>query len=158
MWVGDSGLVPTLWSRLRQWGRRGADPYADRMLAAVGERVPVVTYSVSTKAANVHAKKLRLGMWETEVLVQTPVGALQIITPLIGRLNVNNILAAVATGLCTAVGGQHIPLKVLPRTSCFPVICGERGSLFSFSIFLPWRQHTPLKALPRTSCQLSYKS
>eukprot|EP00884_Botryococcus_braunii_P000647 jgi/Botrbrau1/10583/Bobra.0358s0006.1 len=89
------------------------DPHAERMLMAVGQRVPVVTYSMSNKAANVFVKKLRLSLWETEVLVQTPVGILQIITPLIGRFNVNNIIAAVAVGLCAALGGDHIPLKTI---------------------------------------------
>ena len=36
----------------------------------------------------------------------------QIITPLIGRHNVYNILAAVAVGLAVTVNGEPIPLKV----------------------------------------------
>ena len=40
-------------------------------------------------------------------------GALQIITPLIARHNVYNILAAVAVGLAVTVDGEPIPLKVL---------------------------------------------
>jgi hypothetical protein len=38
--------------------------------------------------------------------------AAQIITPLIGRHNVYNILAAVAVGLAVTVNGEPIPLKV----------------------------------------------
>ena len=57
-------------------------------------------------------KAPRFSLWETEVIVQTPVGALQIITPLIARHNVNNILAAVAVGLAVTVDGEPIPLKV----------------------------------------------
>ena len=41
----------------------------------------------------------------------------QIITPLIGKHNVYNILAAVAVGLAVTVNGEPIPLKVLLRTS-----------------------------------------
>lgn len=46
-----------------------------------------------------------------QVLVRTPVGTLQINSPLVGRQNVYNILAAVATGLATTVRGQPVPLK-----------------------------------------------
>ena len=44
--------------------------------------------------------------------MKTPVGSLQIITPLIARHNVYNILAAVAVGLAVTVDGEPIPLKV----------------------------------------------
>ena len=43
--------------------------------------------------------------------MRTPVGTLQINSPLVGRQNVYNILAAVATGLATTVRGQPVPLK-----------------------------------------------
>ena len=52
-------------------------------------------------------------LWRRQVIVRTPVGALQIITPLIARHNVYNILAAVAVGLAVTVDGEPIPLKVL---------------------------------------------
>lgn len=52
-------------------------------------------------------------MWVcgAQVLVKTPVGSLQINSPLVGRQNVYNILAAVATGMATFVRGQPVPLK-----------------------------------------------
>lgn len=83
-----------------------ADPYADnfkRFAAAV----PVVTYAISDRSADVVVEKLVLGIWESEITVRTPIGLLRIITPLIGRNNVYNVLAAVATGLSI-----NIPLKV----------------------------------------------
>jgi hypothetical protein len=46
-----------------------------------------------------------------QVLLRTPVGDLQINSPLVGRHNVYNILAAVATGLATTVRGKPVPLK-----------------------------------------------
>ena len=64
------------------------------------------------KSADVWPEKMRFSMWETEIKVQTPVGPLLIITPLIGRHNVYNILAAVAVGLAVTVDGEPIPLKV----------------------------------------------
>ena len=82
------------------------DPYSDdfRRFAAA---VPVVTYAVNDRSADVFAEKVTLGIWETELTVTTPIGNLNIITPLIGRNNVYNVLAAVATGLSI-----NIPLKV----------------------------------------------
>ena len=38
-----------------------------------------------------------------QIIVRTPLGKLQIITPLLGKHNVYNILAAVATGICLKV-------------------------------------------------------
>ena len=83
-----------------------ADPYADdfKRFAA---NVPVVTYAINDRSADVFAEKVSLGIWETDMIVKTPIGHLNIIIPLIGRNNVYNVLAAVATGLSI-----NIPLKV----------------------------------------------
>ena len=61
-----------------------------------------------------------------QLLVRTPVGTLQINSPLVGRQNVYNILAAVATGMATTVRGQPVPLKAhptLPRGSGVKINC-----------------------------------
>ena len=83
-----------------------ADPYADdfKRFAA---NVKVVTYAINDRSADVFAEKVILGIWETEMIVKTPIGHINIITPLIGRNNVYNVLAAVATGM-----SMSIPLKV----------------------------------------------
>lgn len=98
-----------------------ADPFADDMRAFAAQ-VSVVTYSMFNKGADVWPEKMRFSLWETEIKIQTPVGPLLIITPLIGRHNVYNILAAVAAGLAVTVDGEPIPLKVpfssLPETLC----------------------------------------
>ena len=54
-----------------------ADPYADDMRAFAAQ-VPVVTYAMYNKDADVWPDKMRFSLWETEVVVQTPVGALQV--------------------------------------------------------------------------------
>lgn len=54
-----------------------ADPYADDMRAFAAQ-VPVVTYAMYNKDADVWPEKMRFSLWETEVVVQTPVGALQV--------------------------------------------------------------------------------
>lgn len=74
------------------------DPNAQYM-ADAAQRVPVVTYSFSNDAADVYAQQVRFSIWETDLLVQTPMGRLQIITPLIGRPNAYNVLACVAAAI-----------------------------------------------------------
>ncbi|KAI8466586.1 MAG: Mur ligase [Monoraphidium minutum] len=74
------------------------DPTAKRVLEAVG--VPTVTYSIRDRRADVWAESIQLTAWETEVIVRVPGGRrLQIISSLVGRHNVYNILAAVAVGV-----------------------------------------------------------
>lgn len=84
----------------------GADPYSDD-LKRFAAAVPVVTYAINDRSADVYAEKVVMGIWESEITVRTPIGHLRIITPLIGRNNVYNVLAAVATGLSI-----NVPLKV----------------------------------------------
>lgn len=76
------------------------DPAAPAILDAAAPGVPV-TYALYNRTADVHCTKARFSLWETEVMIKTPVGSLAISTPLIGRSNITNVLAAVAAGLAT---------------------------------------------------------
>lgn len=78
----------------------------------------MVTYAINDRSADVFAEKVSLGIWETEMIVKTPIGHLNIITPLIGRNNVYNVLAAVATGLSI-----NIPLKVRSCSTFAHFLC-----------------------------------
>ncbi|RLN39876.1 hypothetical protein C2845_PM01G20790 [Panicum miliaceum] len=75
------------------------DPSAPFFAAQGGHDVPVVTYSFENKKADVHTLKYQLSLFETEVLVQTPHGILEISSGLLGRDNIYNILATVAVGI-----------------------------------------------------------
>nr|CAB3500215.1 unnamed protein product [Digitaria exilis] len=86
------------------------DPSAPFFAAQGGHDVPVVTYSFDNKKADVHTLKYQLSLFETEVLVQTPHGILEISSGLLGRDNIYNILATVAVGI--AVGA---PLEDIVR-------------------------------------------
>ena len=72
--------------------------------------VPVVTFALENKNADVHPLKFELSLFETQVLVNTPSGILEISSGLLGRHNIYNILAAVAVGI--AVGA---PLEDIVR-------------------------------------------
>lgn len=86
------------------------DPNAPYFIAQGNPDVPVVTYGMENKSADVHPMKFELSLFETQVLVQTPQGILEISSGLLGRQNIYNILAAVAVGI--AVGA---PLEDIVR-------------------------------------------
>ncbi|RVW16337.1 UDP-N-acetylmuramoyl-L-alanyl-D-glutamate--2,6-diaminopimelate ligase MurE-like, chloroplastic [Vitis vinifera] len=86
------------------------DPNAPFFIAQGNPDVPVVTFAMENKDADVHPLKFELSLFETQVLVQTPKGILEISSGLLGRHNIYNILAAVAVGI--AVGA---PLEDIVR-------------------------------------------
>ncbi|XWS38353.1 hypothetical protein CRYUN_Cryun19dG0124000 [Craigia yunnanensis] len=61
--------------------------------------VPVVTFAMENKYADVHPLKFELSLFETQVLVNTPLGILEISSGLLGRHSIYNILAVVAVGV-----------------------------------------------------------
>ncbi|XP_009400256.2 UDP-N-acetylmuramoyl-L-alanyl-D-glutamate--2,6-diaminopimelate ligase MurE homolog, chloroplastic [Musa acuminata AAA Group] len=86
------------------------DPNAPFFVTQGNPAVPVVTYALENKNADIHVLKFELSLFETQVLVQTPHGILEISSGLLGRDNIYNILAAVSVGI--AVGA---PLEDIVR-------------------------------------------
>lgn len=86
------------------------DENAPLFIAQGNQDVPVVTFAMEDKKADVHPLQFDLSLFETQVLVDTPQGILEISSGLLGRQNVYNILAAVAVGI--AVGA---PLEDIVR-------------------------------------------
>ena len=94
----------------------------------------LLTYAVKSKEADIYAERTKPSIWETEILVRTPVGKLEIILPLVGSYNVANGLAAVAVGLASGVklvsvvaGVEAVDLvpgrtEVIDEGQPFPVI------------------------------------
>ena len=74
------------------------DPHAQDFIDCASE-VPVVTYSLEKEEADVRTESVLYSTWESEIVIRTPVGKMQIITPLIGTRHVYNILASVATAV-----------------------------------------------------------
>ncbi|KAJ0910211.1 putative acid--amino-acid ligase (peptide synthase) [Helianthus annuus] len=68
-------------------------------IAQGNQDVPVVTFALEDKKADVHPLQFDLSLFETQVLVDTPKGILEISSGLLGRQNIYNILAAVAVGI-----------------------------------------------------------
>lgn len=80
------------------------DMYGDSLERLVEDTgAQMLTFGVKSKDADVYAEKVKSSIWETEILVKTPVGRLEIIVPLIGEFNVSNVLAAVAVSLARGI-------------------------------------------------------
>ena len=90
-----------------------ADDPAHVAILTAASRVPAITYAMYNKNADVFSAKAAFGMWDTEILARTPVGALSIQTRLICRHNVGHVLAAVSAGLAVAPGGAALDLKTI---------------------------------------------
>ncbi|XP_073028244.1 UDP-N-acetylmuramoyl-L-alanyl-D-glutamate--2,6-diaminopimelate ligase MurE homolog, chloroplastic isoform X1 [Primulina eburnea] len=86
------------------------DPNATFFISQGNPEVPVVTFAMENKNADVHPLKFELSLFETQVLVNTPQGILEISSGLLGRHNIYNMLAAVSVGI--AVGA---PLEDIVR-------------------------------------------
>jgi UDP-N-acetylmuramoyl-L-alanyl-D-glutamate--2,6-diaminopimelate ligase len=71
------------------------DPYADR-LEGLARRT--LTYSLKN-GANLAATKIALGFGGVEFTAQTPAGKIEVRSPLVGRINVYNILAAIGAAI-----------------------------------------------------------
>jgi UDP-N-acetylmuramyl-tripeptide synthetase len=66
---------------------------------ARASRGTVWTYSLEDPGADLFAEDIRLSLEGTRFLARTPAGPLQVETPLVGRFNAQNALAALGAGL-----------------------------------------------------------
>nr|CAD1821010.1 unnamed protein product [Ananas comosus var. bracteatus] len=84
------------------------DPNAKFFIAQGNRGVPVLTFAVENKNADIYPLKFELSSTTTKVLIKTPNGVLQISSRLIGTHNVYNILAAAAVGIAVGASGEEI--------------------------------------------------
>ena len=80
------------------------DPYG-RRLAGLAART--LTYGLEN-GAEVAAKKFTLSFSGLEFAAHTPAGKLEVCSPLVGRINVYNILAAIGAGVALGIAREHI--------------------------------------------------
>jgi len=80
------------------------DLNADRITkAALRGGAPAITFGFYNTSADVKCSRVEFGLWETELLLGTPIGALSLSTQLVCRHNAFNVLASVAAGLAVTV-------------------------------------------------------
>jgi UDP-N-acetylmuramoyl-L-alanyl-D-glutamate--2,6-diaminopimelate ligase len=68
----------------------------------------VWTYSLENPRADLFAEELRLGLDRTRLRARTPVGVLEIESALLGRFNVQNLLAALGAGLALGLPADAV--------------------------------------------------
>jgi UDP-N-acetylmuramoyl-L-alanyl-D-glutamate--2,6-diaminopimelate ligase len=105
------GAPPPDWAVINiddPWGARLLElPYPNRL-----------TYGLNAEA-QVTPKQVSSSPQRTEALIATPSGKLHIVSPLLGRANLENILAAIATGVAMGIASTKIEegianLKAVP--------------------------------------------
>ena len=47
-------------------------------MKAAAIEVPVVSFAMQDREANVYAERVKYSVWETEILIRTPLGKLQV--------------------------------------------------------------------------------
>ena len=96
------------------------DPYGEKLLARIPSTIRTVTYGENPKA-QVRAEKVNLQFRNTTFTLCWPGGTASVDSPLIGRYNVSNVLAAMATAI--ALGRD--PDVILPRLRSFKGVPGR---------------------------------
>ncbi|CAA3002586.1 UDP-N-acetylmuramoyl-L-alanyl-D-glutamate--2,6-diaminopimelate ligase [Olea europaea subsp. europaea] len=103
--------------------------------------VPVVTFAMENKKADVHPLKFELSLFETQVLVNTPQGILEISSGLLGRHNIYNILAAVAVGIAVGAPLEDI-VRGIEEVDAVPGRCELIDEEQAFGVIVDYA-HTP---------------
>ncbi len=116
LFTGETGAQPKL-AVINLDDPRG--PELVKRISA-GPGVKILTYGES-KDADIRAENISLNFKNTTFRLVWPGGALDIDSPLIGRYNVSNLLAAIAT----AIGLGRDPLVIMSRLKTFNGVAGR---------------------------------
>lgn len=95
-------------------------PYGKRLHGELPGGLPVVTFGM-TENAIIHARNVKLYADRTEFDLSWPEGEVSVVSPLLGRYNVSNLLAALAIGRAK---GYEIT-ELLTRLNTFPGVPGR---------------------------------
>ncbi|XP_019156285.1 PREDICTED: uncharacterized protein LOC109153021 [Ipomoea nil] len=117
------------------------DPNAAFFISQGNPSVPVVTFAMENKKADVHPLNFELSLFETTVLVNTPRGILEISSGLLGRHNIYNILAAVAVGIAVGAPLEDI-VKGIEEVDAVPGRCELIDEEQAFGVIVDYA-HTP---------------
>ncbi|XP_040963386.1 UDP-N-acetylmuramoyl-L-alanyl-D-glutamate--2,6-diaminopimelate ligase MurE homolog, chloroplastic isoform X2 [Gossypium hirsutum] len=117
------------------------DPHAPFFVAQGNPEVPVVTFAMENKHADVHPLKFELSLFETQVLVNTPHGILEISSGLLGRHNIYNILASVAVGIAVGAPLEDI-VRGIEEVDAVPGRCELIDEEQAFGVIVDYA-HTP---------------
>lgn len=96
-------------------------PYGRRLLDELEPGMALSTFGMDREAADVRATKIALYADRTEFDLEWPEGQARVVSPLLGRYNVSNLLAALTIARAK---GRSIE-SVLPRLPGFPGVPGR---------------------------------
>jgi UDP-N-acetylmuramoyl-L-alanyl-D-glutamate--2,6-diaminopimelate ligase len=110
------------------------DRFSDRLKRLTPARI--ITYGIEKKAT-VRAKDIRFDCSHTEILLDSPKGRISLVSPLIGKHNIYNILAVVA---CALEEGIDVPVikSALEKFSNVPGRLERVNSKRDFSVFVDY--------------------
>lgn len=117
------------------------DPNGPYFITQGNTDVPVITFAMGNKNADVYALEVQLSLFETQVLIRTPEGNLEISSGLLGRHNVYNILAAVAVGIAVGAPLDDI-VKGIEEVDAIPGRCELIDEEQAFAVIVDYA-HTP---------------
>ncbi|KAL3681442.1 hypothetical protein R1sor_024398 [Riccia sorocarpa] len=117
------------------------DPNADYFLGQGNPAVPVVTFGLENTDADVYPLEVQLSLFETELLVRTPRGNVEVSSGLLGRHNVYNILAAVAVGIAVEAPLEHI-VRGIEEVDAVPGRCELIDEEQAFAVIVDYA-HSP---------------
>jgi UDP-N-acetylmuramoyl-L-alanyl-D-glutamate--2,6-diaminopimelate ligase len=83
------------------------DAFGQRLVQMIGDK-PVWTYSISNSQADFYTENLTYLPNGATGTLHTPKGSIAFSSPLVGRFNVENILAAIATALHMGMGLEEV--------------------------------------------------
>ncbi|NUN65810.1 UDP-N-acetylmuramoyl-L-alanyl-D-glutamate--2,6-diaminopimelate ligase [Pseudanabaena biceps] len=83
------------------------DPFAQRLIGMITEQ-PIWTYSISNPEADFYTENLTYLANGAAGILHTPQGQIAFSSPLVGRFNVENMLAAIATALHMGMGLSEV--------------------------------------------------
>ena len=95
-------------------------PYGGRLLKSLDSGIRVTTFALNTEA-DISARKLHFYPDRTEFELLWSEGQAKVISPLMGRYNVSNLLAALAIGHARGFSME----AMLARVAAFPVVPGR---------------------------------
>uniref|UniRef100_A0A7N0V671 UDP-N-acetylmuramoyl-L-alanyl-D-glutamate--2,6-diaminopimelate ligase MurE homolog, chloroplastic n=1 Tax=Kalanchoe fedtschenkoi TaxID=63787 RepID=A0A7N0V671_KALFE len=115
------------------------DPNAPFFITQGNPEVPVVTFGMENKTADVHPLKYDLSLFETQVLVSTPQGLLEISSGLLGRHNIYNILATIAVGIAVGAPLEDI-VRGIEEVDAVPGRCELIDEEQAFGVIVDYAQ------------------
>ena len=95
------------------------DDYSDMMQAACGAQTQLITFSVSNPAADIFAEAIDLNTDGLLSQIRTPWGSGQLRTPLLGRFNLENLLAVLGS-VCVQGYALEQVLPLIARLTTVP--------------------------------------